>query len=155
LGYIEEIRAIVGHRPIILVGAVVIVIDNYGQILLQQRKHPEGYWAIPGGLMELTESTEETARRELFEETKLKIGELMLINVYSGPQNYIKAQNGDEFYVVTTAYYSTDYRGELLVDKSESLDFKFYNVRQLPNQIVKSHKVIINEFMDKFYNKIF
>ncbi len=70
--------------------------------------------------MELGESTEDTARRELFEETGLKVDELNLINVYSGPQNYIKAENGDEFYVVTVAYYSKGFQGRLTIDRSES-----------------------------------
>ncbi|MCU6713234.1 NUDIX domain-containing protein, partial [Paenibacillus sp. J5C_2022] len=118
-------------------------------ILLQQRKHPKEYWAIPGGLMELEESTEITARRELLEETQLIIGELHLINVYSGPENFIKAPNGDEFYTVTVAYYSNDYKGELVVDKSESLDFRFFSLNNLPEKIVKSHIVIIEEFVAK------
>ena len=75
MGYIEEIRALVGHQPIILVGAIVIVSNPQGEILLQQRKHPKGYWAIPGGLMELKETTEDTARRELLEEAGLTVGE--------------------------------------------------------------------------------
>ena len=66
---------------------------------MQQRKFPWGAWGIPGGLMELGESTEDVAKREVLEETSLMIDELKLINVYSGPQNYIKAENGDEFYV--------------------------------------------------------
>lgn len=155
MGYVEELRAIVGHRPLIFVGAVVIVLDQSGRLLLQQRKHPAGYWAIPGGLMELGESVEDTARREIYEETKLSVSELQLINVYSGPGNYIKASNGDEFYVVTTAFYTNDISGELVIDKDESLDFKFFRPDQLPTEIVKSHLPIIKEFMDKHYYKLY
>lgn len=106
MGYIEELRKLVGHRPLIFVGSVVVVVDEQGRILLQQRKFPEGAWGIPGGLMELGESTEDVARRALFEETRLQVDELTLINVYSGPEHFIRAANGDEFYVVTTAYYA-------------------------------------------------
>jgi ADP-ribose pyrophosphatase YjhB (NUDIX family) len=105
LGYIEELREIVGHRPLIFVGSVTVIVDDKGRLLLQQRKFPNGVWGIPGGLMELGESTEEVARREVYEETGLKVEKLHLISVYSGPQNYIKAENGDEFYVVTVAYF--------------------------------------------------
>lgn len=52
MGYIEELRSLVGHRPLIFVGSVVIVQDSNDRILLQQRKHPFGEWGIPGGLME-------------------------------------------------------------------------------------------------------
>lgn len=151
MGYIEELRGIVGHRPLIFVGSVTILIDEFGRLLLQQRKFPLGAWGITGGLMELGESTEEVAKREVFEETGLKIDKLNLINVYSGSQNYIKAENGDEFYVVTVAYYSEDFEGELSVDKAESITFEFFHPNELPKNIVKSHKVILDEFLSKHY----
>lgn len=153
MGYVEDIRAIVGHRPLILVGAVVIVINEAGQILLEQRKQPEGSWAIPGGLMELGESVEDTARRELYEETNLKVGGLKLINVYSGSKNFSRLPNGDEFYVVTIAFYTQEYEGSLIVNRSESLDFKFFSIDQLPEKLVKSHVAIMRDFKEKLGNE--
>jgi len=146
MGYIEDLRKIVGHRPLILVGSVVIIIDEQGKLLLQQRTFPNGVWGIPGGLMELGESTEDVARREIFEETGLHIGQLHLINVYSGPEHFIKAENGDEFYVVTIAYYTKEYQGKLNVDKSESITFEFFHPDNLPDNTVKSHKMMLDDF---------
>lgn len=151
MGYIQDLRSLVGHRPLIFVGAVTIIVDELGRLLLQQRKFPNGVWGITGGLMELGESTEDVARREIFEETGLKVDKLNLINVYSGPQNYIKAENGDEFYVVTVAYYSMGFEGELNIDQSESITFDFFYPDELPKNIVKSHKVILDEFLSKGY----
>lgn len=151
MGYIEELREIVGHRPLIFVGAVTVIIDEKERLLLQQRKFPSGVWGIPGGLMELGESTEDVARREVYEETGLSLKELKLINVYSGPNHFIKAENGDEFYVVTIAYYSDGYEGELDIDTSESMQFDFFYPNELPPHIVKSHKVILDEFLSKHY----
>ncbi|QTD42564.1 NUDIX hydrolase [Sporosarcina sp. Te-1] len=147
MGYIEEIRKLVGHRPMIFVGSVLVAIDGQGRILMQQRKFPEGVWGLPGGLMELGESTEDVARRELFEETGLSVGDLSLINVYSGPDQYIKAANGDEFYVVTAAYYSTSITGKLVVDPKESLAYEYFLPNELPNNIVGSHRTILDEFL--------
>ncbi|MEK8127643.1 NUDIX hydrolase [Paenibacillus filicis] len=149
MGYIEEIRALVGHRPLILVGAVVIVVDPWGCILLQQRKFPYGRWGLPGGLMELGESVEDTARRELFEETGLTAGELKLIGVYSGPDQFIRAANGDEFYAVTTAFYTRKVTGELIIDQSEAITFEYIHPHELPEGMVGSHKKMIRDFMDK------
>jgi 8-oxo-dGTP pyrophosphatase MutT (NUDIX family) len=151
LGYIEDIRKLVGHRPLIFVGAVAILVDASGKILLQQRKHPRGTWGIPGGLMELAESTEDVAKREIFEETGLIIDDLTLINVYSGPEHFIRAANGDEFYVVTTAYYTEKFDGEIRVDPSESITFEFFSPNELPENMVKSHKAIMDEFLEKYY----
>ncbi|WP_047985988.1 NUDIX hydrolase [Ornithinibacillus californiensis] len=149
MGYIEELRKIVGHRPLIFVGSVVIITDKLGRILLQQRKFPHGVWGIPGGLMELGESTEEVARREVKEETGLTIGNLHLINVYSGKEHFIVAENGDEFYVVTAAYYTDEFEGDIQVDESESLRFEFFHPHRLPERLVGSHMEVINDYINK------
>ena len=72
--------------------------------------------------------------------------------MFSGPENYIKAANGDEFYVVTVAYYAEGIEGELNIDKSESIKFDFFYPNELPKNIVKSHKVILDEFLSKYYS---
>ena len=155
MGYVEELRAVVGHRPLIFVGAVVVIVDEEGRLLLEERKFPKDVWGLPGGLMELGESTEDTAKREVMEETGLTVDELNLINVYSGPQHFVVAENGDEFYVVTLAYYSNKYKGELIVDQKESLSFKFFSPTELPDKMVGSHRVVIDEFLGKHYSSVF
>lgn len=146
MGYIEEIRSLVGHRPLILVGAIVIATDPQGRILLQQRRHPAGAWGIPGGLMELGESTEEAARREVQEECGLTLGALHLFNVYSGVKHFVMAPNGDAFYAVTVAYCTDEISGVLKIDPKESLDFRFFDLDELPEAIVPRHVMILDEY---------
>lgn len=64
MGYIMELRKLVGTRPIIMVGVSIIVRNSEGQILLQKRTDSLD-WGTLGGSMELGETFEETARREL------------------------------------------------------------------------------------------
>ncbi|PKR86719.1 NUDIX hydrolase [Heyndrickxia camelliae] len=154
MGYIEDLRAIVGHRPLIFVGAVVIILDEQKRILLQQRTFPNGVWGLPGGLMELAESVEETASREVFEETGLKVHDLNLINVYSGANHFAVAQNGDEFYVVTVAYFTNKVEGDITVDKTESIQLQYFVPDQFPAQMVGSHREILKEFIEKHYKNI-
>ena len=142
----------VGNRPLILVGAVAVLIDKKGRLLLEQRKFPEETWGLPGGLMELGESTEDTARREVQEETGLVIGELHLINIYSGPKHFVIAQNGDQFYVVTAAYWTEEWQGNLQKDDLESVDLKFFEPSEVPGKMIGSHLAIINDFLDKTRN---
>lgn len=129
--YVSELRKLVGHRPLILVGATTIIINDENKILLQKRKTTAyGRWGLPGGLMELDESIEDTARREVFEGTGLKVGKLNLIDVFSGPGNFIKIANGDEFHSVTVAYYTKEVKGILNIDESESLGFNYFHISE-------------------------
>ena len=68
MGYIFDIRKKLGHDPIILTGSGVVVVNDKNEILLGRRTD-NGYWAYPAGSMELAESFEECARREVREET--------------------------------------------------------------------------------------
>lgn len=68
--YILDLRKTVGHRPLLQVGASVIVVDSEGRILLQKRRD-NGLWGYAGGSVELDEEVEKAAMRELFEETGL------------------------------------------------------------------------------------
>lgn len=79
MGYFKFLRQYVGHRPIILPGSVVLILNNHHEILSQKRH--EGGWGLPGGLMELGESLEDVARREVLEETGLVINELHLSRI--------------------------------------------------------------------------
>ena len=63
MGYIEELRKVFESRPLNLTGVAVAVFNEQGQILLQQRRN--GIWGVPGGFVELGESTEEAGRRSV------------------------------------------------------------------------------------------
>lgn len=145
MGYIEEIRGIIGTRPLILVGAVVVVMDEHGKILLQKR--PEGVWGLPGGLLELEESAEEAGRREVFEETGVEIGELQLVNVLSGKQYFRKLPNGDEFYPVTIAYITKDIKNsKIKIDGKESIDAGFFPLQKLPEHTTPLVRKLIQQY---------
>lgn len=96
MSYVAELRRLVGTRPLILVGAEVLVFDR-GNRLLLQRRSDSGDWAIPGGMMEPGETLEETARRETREETGLELGQLEFMGVYSGPLIYLNQQVLDDY----------------------------------------------------------
>lgn len=70
------------NRPIVGVGAIII---QNGKILLEKRKNDpgRGKWSIPGGIVELGESLEQTVIREVQEETGLVVDEPELIDVVS------------------------------------------------------------------------
>jgi ADP-ribose pyrophosphatase YjhB (NUDIX family) len=59
-------------HPVVGVGAVVV---RDGKALIIKRAHEprKGEWSLPGGLLELGESLQDAARREIKEETNLDI----------------------------------------------------------------------------------
>lgn len=147
MGYIEEIRTLIGHRPIILPGCCVFIRNAQGQILMQQRKHPYGKWGLPGGLMELGESTVDTIRREVKEETGLLLGDVILFGVYSGEGYRCTAENGEEFDVVITVYETSEYEGEVAVMDEESLTFEWFSIESLPENIAGTHSKIVRDYI--------
>lgn len=72
-------------RPSVTADCVVITKESDPQVLLIQRGGEpfKGRWAFPGGFMEMDETTEQCAIRELEEETGLRITEVKQIGAYS------------------------------------------------------------------------
>jgi ADP-ribose pyrophosphatase YjhB (NUDIX family) len=140
--YYKYLREHVGTQPLILPGSVVIIRNTAGEVLLQKR--PEGKWGLPGGLMNLGESFEQVAEREVFEEVGLRVRNLQLLNVYSGEKYYMKAANGDEFYCVTAVFLTNEAEGSLQLDPVETLEAGYFEDTELPEPMVGSHRMFIN-----------
>lgn len=83
MGYIMDLRKHIGHDPLIGIGATTLVFNAKNELLLNLRADTNT-WGIPGGSMDLHESIEETAIRELKEETGIRAEELELVTVLSG-----------------------------------------------------------------------
>ena len=153
MGYVEDLRKLVGHRRLILCGSSVVIRNEKGELLLQERRHPAGRWAFPGGLMELGESAEDTARREVREETALELGRLRLIGVYSGPDALCSAPNGDEWYVVNVSYTTEEYSGELKINDGESAALRWFRSEEIPETLVATHKKILADYLRMMQKK--
>lgn len=143
MGYIKEIRKHIGHAPMLSAGATVAVIKD-GKILLNLRSDTNT-WGIPGGALELGETLEQTAARELKEETNLSASVYLLLNVFSGPDFYFKYPNGDELYSVVTLFLAQDASGELRITDGESVQLRYFGKDELP--ILESRAAVILEWL--------
>lgn len=150
MSYVMNLRKLVGTRPLILPGAVVLLVNENNELLLQHRK--DGYWGVPGGLMELGESLEDTAKREVKEETGLEVGEMELLDVLSGPDYFLELPNGDEIYSVTAVYLTFESKGMIEIDKTESIDLQYFNINQLPEGLNEANRSYIEVYLKKFNN---
>lgn len=147
-GYIMDLRQVLGSRPLIMAAAAAIVVNEDGKMLLQHRSD-NGYWGLPGGAMELGESFEETARREVFEETGLVVGKLELFYVNSGREVYYRYPNGDEIYLAGVVYTTTEFSGDLRPDKDESLELAWFFPDEVPADINPLDRPVIQFFVNR------
>ena len=134
MDYIKELRERIGHWPVILVGAAILIIDSENKLLLFKRTD-NGCWGPPGGMMEPGESLEQTARRETREETGLNMGRLNLFGVFSGPDLLYVYPNGDQVYNVTVAYETREFTGIVQINSSEGCEYRFFPLHMLPEMI--------------------
>ncbi|MGD6845388.1 NUDIX hydrolase [Bacillus infantis] len=147
MGYIMDLRKIVGSRPLIMAGASVIILDQNNKLLLQLRKD-NNCWGLTGGSLEPGESLEEAAKREMYEETGLAAKNLKLFNVFSGEEFYYKLPHGDEVYNVTATYICNDFDGELRMDHEEVVNLAFFDLDQIPSNISPPDRPVIREFIN-------
>ncbi|ANC78728.1 NUDIX hydrolase [Fictibacillus phosphorivorans] len=147
MDYIKYVRAMVGHSKIITVVAGAFVLNEENELLLNKRSD-NGQWGLPGGFMELGETVQDTARREVFEETGLKLGKLELFGIYSGHRFDKTFLNGDQVSMVKHVFTCHDFSGDLLTSNSESMDNKFFPLDQLPENLFTDHLEIIQDFLN-------
>lgn len=100
--------------------------------------------------MELGESLEQTACREVFEEVGLTCNNLKLFNVYSGRTLYYKYPDRNEVYNVTATYLCKNFSGQINVDFREGTDAQFYSFDQIPLNLSSTIKEIISDFLSQY-----
>ena len=132
--YILDLRKLVGHRPLLQVGASVLLENEQGHILLEKRTDNH-CWGYPGGSVELDERVEDAAKRELFEETGLSAGDLQLFGVFSGEEMHYVYPNGDEVSNVDIVFLYRSFSGELKPQTSEVDQLCFFPADALPENL--------------------
>lgn len=131
--YIKEMRKHVGHERLLTVGASVHIHKD-GKFLLQKRGD-SGCWGEHGGYLEIGETVEEAAKRELFEETGLTANSLEFFGVFSGKETFYTYPNGDKVANVDVAFLCEDFAGSAEADISEVTDLAWFDIDNLPENI--------------------
>jgi 8-oxo-dGTP pyrophosphatase MutT (NUDIX family) len=149
MNYMNELRRLVGNRPIIMVGSALLVMNQDNQLLMIKRTDNK-CWGIPGGAMELGEDLEDTVKREAKEEIGIDVKELELFGVYSGKDLYYKYPNGAEVYNISVVYMTRNIKDSIKVNQDEHNEYGYFDVNQLPAEISPPIKPIIKDLATKY-----
>jgi 8-oxo-dGTP diphosphatase len=133
-------------RPALVLDAVVFHKENQElEVLLIQRKHDpwKGMWALPGGFLEVDETCEEGARRELEEETGLKNVDLKQFYVFD------QVDRDPRERIISVAHLGfTDKNKQEIKGADDAIDAQWFNVKKLP-VLAADHLVIIEMALNK------
>ena len=140
--YLKELREKTNHMTLVLPHSVVILFNKRGEVLLEERAD-DGFFDFPGGGIDLKETAEEAAIRELKEQTGLIALELEFFKLYSGEITHYKYFNGDEIYGVDAVYICRKYGGKLDPQQEEVKGLKFYSLDHMPDKMSPRNKQII------------
>ena len=143
MGYISDLRKIVGHKPLMATASMGIIYDNEKGILFEKRSD-NGQWCIPGGALELGESALEGLIREVKEETNLDITNPEFFKVNANV--HMVYPNTDEVYYTDIVYIIKNFNGDLKSDK-ESVELKWFKPNDLPDNIMPTQIDYILDFI--------
>ena len=147
--YIDDLRKKTGHMPLLIPHSVVVLLNELNEVLLEERSD-DGYFDYPGGAIDLKETMEEAAKRELLEETGIIADELELLKVYSGEITHYVYFNGDEIYGVDAVYVCFKYHGELKPQLEEVNKLIFCPLDKMPEKMSVRNKQILIDLKEKY-----
>ena len=134
-------------RPAFTADCIVITREEEAKVLLIQRgDNPfKGCWAFPGGFMNMDETTEQCAIRELEEETGLKVSDIHQIGAYS------KVDRDPRGRTVTVAYLSVIDKPLPVTGQDDAAKAEWWPLSSLPI-LAFDHDEIISDAIAIYKN---
>lgn len=127
-------------RPAVTGDCIVITKEVDAKVLLIQRADEPyiGCWAFPGGFLNMDETTEQCAIRELEEETGLKVNDVHQIGAYS------KVDRDPRGRTITVAYLAIIDSPISVLGQDDAAKAEWWPLSALP-QLAFDHNDIIND----------
>ena len=132
-------------RPAVTADCIVITKDTEPKVLLIERGDEpfKGCWAFPGGFMNMDETTEQCAIRELEEETRLKVSKVYQIGAYS------KVDRDPRGRTITVAYIAIVDEHLAVSGQDDAAKAEWFSLSALP-QLAFDHADIIRDAIKKY-----
>ena len=141
MDYIHELRKQIGPRKIILNCAGALIVRD-GKILFQRRTD-NGQWGLIGGLLEMNETYEQAALREIREETGLEVKLESFLGIFHNHD--MVWSNGDAAHVIAAMYIASVISGEPRID-SESYELRFFGKDEIPPLFAEDHIAALDAY---------
>ena len=115
-------------RPAVTADVVVVTREAEPRVLLIERggEPYKGCWAFPGGFMEMDETTEQCALRELKEETGLNVQGARQIGAYS------KVDRDPRGRTITVAYLAVIDEAVAVAGLDDAAEARWFGIDNLP-----------------------
>lgn len=140
--HVAEIRALVGHRLLLLPSVCALVLDGRRRLLLHRRSDT-GRWALLGGIIDPGEQPADAAVREVLEETGVRVVPDRVTGVYLTPE--VRYANADRAQYVVTTFACTPRPGDApRVADDESLEVGYHPLDALPD-LSRDHRERIDD----------
>ena len=132
-------------RPAVTADCVVMTTESEPRVLLIQRGGApyKGHWAFPGGFLNMDETTEQCAIRELEEETGLQIDQVHQIGAYS------KVDRDPRGRTISVAYLAIVNQPLEVSGQDDAAEAKWFSVNALP-PLAFDHDEIMADAIAKF-----
>lgn len=136
-------------RPAVTADCIVMTKNNDTKVLLIERGHEpfKGFWAFPGGFMNMDETTEQCAIRELEEETGLKVTEIKQIGAYS------KVDRDPRGRTITVAYLAMVDEPLPVRGQDDATKAQWFSIKNLPKLAFDHDEIMKDALLRHFSNK--
>ena len=126
--------------PIVAADAIIELADRPGRpIVLIERRNPPPGWAIPGGFIDIGETTEQAAIREALEETCLQVELITLLGVYSDPRRDSRGHTIGIVYIAQAT--GTPQAAD------DAADTGVFHLTNLPETLAFDHRRILDDYL--------
>ncbi|MEK5058827.1 NUDIX domain-containing protein [Paenibacillus shunpengii] len=143
----KDMAQYVASKSMITVKAAIAVVNDQGHILLQERAD-DGLWYMPLGVMKPGEMLEDTAYRELWEETGLTAEEMKFERLLSGPEFKRDYPSGDEEYYVIGVFRAQGVLySELNYSSMQEGPMRFFALNEIPKLSPVTARVL-SDYLD-------
>ncbi|MBR2708824.1 NUDIX domain-containing protein [Candidatus Saccharibacteria bacterium] len=149
--FVYSLRQKVGDMRLITAGVEVVPVNKKNQIKFVRSRDIEG-WSIPGGHVELGDSWQSAALKELREEVGIiaNVGDLKICAIVSGPGRVFSYNDGTT-QSFTVCFLCRDWEKEIsFSDSEEIIEAKWMDIEQARKNVTSKRELMMLDAYEKF-----